>query len=297
MTVDDTLDNDSDSNGSSANLDEGLFYNVSFLKFIALSFFCGGFYKLYWTYKNWVCLEKAKQERCFPIGKTLFAPIFIIELLQDIKKEACKRGYTKDLHGIILGLVIIVFVLLENIIVLEATDKSTYPFFFAILVDILELISFIPYLIIQKYINDLNIFTNPKLKINNRFTIITWVLIVSGLVLKIDMYCYYFDKEKQIRGILSEKAYMKAIERRIKSYWHPPFSKQSRDVVVLFTVNKNGTIKNIEVSKSSGDPLMDQAAIKAVNNSAPFPFSFPGNEPDTDIEFTLNYNVVKEPVK
>ena len=111
------------------------------------------------------------------------------------------------------------------------------------------------------------------------------------------MYCYYFDKEKHIQGILSEKAYMKAIERRIKSNWHPPFSKQSKDVVVLFTVNKNGTIKNIKVSKSSGDTLMDQAAIKAVNNSAPFPFSFPGNEPDTDIEFTLNYNVVKEPVK
>lgn len=86
--------------------------------------------------------------------------------------------------------------------------------------------------------------------------------------------------------------YMAELQRRIKRNWQPPRKSQSKRVVVLFTVAKDGRLLNMRVNRSSGEPDADNAAISAVQLSAPFrplPSEFSGGS--IDIQFTFDYNV------
>lgn len=88
--------------------------------------------------------------------------------------------------------------------------------------------------------------------------------------------------------------YMREIERRIKRNWNPPKGNESRKVVVLFTVGRDGRLLSVKTLKSSGSVVYDRAAQKAVELTAPFR-SLPSeykNE-SVDIEFTFDYNVIK----
>ena len=87
-------------------------------------------------------------------------------------------------------------------------------------------------------------------------------------------------------------AYMAALTQRIKSNWDPPRGEESKRVVLLFTIAKDGRLLNIKVIKSSGNTLADKAALHAVELSAPFrplPAGFNGSS--VDIQFTFDYNV------
>ena len=86
--------------------------------------------------------------------------------------------------------------------------------------------------------------------------------------------------------------YMKELQRRIKTNWDPPKGDQSKRVVLLFKIAKDGKLLDCSVLKSSGLPSADKAAIHAVQVTAPFrplPAEFKG--PSIDIQFTFDYNV------
>lgn len=86
--------------------------------------------------------------------------------------------------------------------------------------------------------------------------------------------------------------YMRDVQMKIKRNWDPPKSNQSKRVVLVFTIAKDGRLVNIKVANSSGIPSVDKAAIAAVEYSAPFkplPVEFRGSE--IDIHFTFDYNV------
>ena len=86
--------------------------------------------------------------------------------------------------------------------------------------------------------------------------------------------------------------YMKDLQRRIKMNWDPPKGNESKRVVLLFSISKDGRLLNVKVSKSSGVPAADRAAINAVQLTAPFrplPAEFKGQK--VDIQFTFDYNV------
>ena len=86
--------------------------------------------------------------------------------------------------------------------------------------------------------------------------------------------------------------YMRELQRRIKMNWDPPKGNESKRVVLLFKIAKDGRLLSCRVSKSSGLPLADQAALKAVELTAPFrplPADFKGQS--IDIQFTFDYNV------
>lgn len=86
--------------------------------------------------------------------------------------------------------------------------------------------------------------------------------------------------------------YMKELQRRIKMNWDPPKGDQSKRVVLLFSIAKDGRLLNVSVHKSSGLPAADKAAIDAVKLTAPFrplPPDFKGKS--VDIQFTFDYNV------
>ena len=86
--------------------------------------------------------------------------------------------------------------------------------------------------------------------------------------------------------------YMRELQRRIKYNWHPPKGNESRKVVLLFKIAKNGQLLSCRVYRSSGLPSADQAALRAVKMTAPFrplPADYRGT--NIDIQFTFDYNV------
>ena len=86
--------------------------------------------------------------------------------------------------------------------------------------------------------------------------------------------------------------YMKELQRRIKMNWDPPKGNESKRVVLLFKIAKDGRLLSCSVFKSSGLPNADNAAINAVKLAAPFrplPPEYKGQ--NIDIQFTFDYNV------
>ena len=91
--------------------------------------------------------------------------------------------------------------------------------------------------------------------------------------------------------------YMRDLEQRIKKNWFPPKGDTSKRVVITFTIAKDGRLLSKRISKSSGLPLADQAALKAVESTAPFrplPPEFRGTS--VPIEFTFDYNVINSSI-
>lgn len=86
--------------------------------------------------------------------------------------------------------------------------------------------------------------------------------------------------------------YMRELQRRIKMNWDPPKGNESKRVVLLFKIAKDGRLLSLRVFKSSGIPSADKAALSAVELTAPFkrlPPEFRGQS--IDIQFTFDYNV------
>lgn len=86
--------------------------------------------------------------------------------------------------------------------------------------------------------------------------------------------------------------YMRELQRRIKMNWDPPKGNESKRVVLLFKIARDGRLLSVRVYKSSGVPGADKAALNAVELTAPFrplPAEFRGS--NIDIQFTFDYNV------
>lgn len=86
--------------------------------------------------------------------------------------------------------------------------------------------------------------------------------------------------------------YMADLQRRIKRNWQPPKQGQSKRVILMFAISRDGRLLGLRVQRSSGDPDTDRAAISAVQLSSPFrslPSDFSGSS--IDIQFTFDYNV------
>lgn len=86
--------------------------------------------------------------------------------------------------------------------------------------------------------------------------------------------------------------YMRELQRRIKMNWDPPKGNESKRVVLLFKIARDGRLLSVRVFKSSGIPNADRAALNAVQLTAPFrplPRDFRGAS--IDIQFTFDYNV------
>lgn len=86
--------------------------------------------------------------------------------------------------------------------------------------------------------------------------------------------------------------YMKELQRRIKMNWEPPKGNESKRVVLLFKIARDGRLISHRVFKSSGIGVVDNAAMHAVELTAPFKPLPPEYKGDTiDIQFTFDYNV------
>jgi len=84
---------------------------------------------------------------------------------------------------------------------------------------------------------------------------------------------------------------MAELERRIKRSWAPPRVPLSKRVVAKFVISRAGALSGLAISSSSGSASVDQAALRAIENSAPFAPLPEGADENVDIQFTFDYNV------
>ena len=101
------------------------------------------------------------------------------------------------------------------------------------------------------------------------------------------------DNQSYENGMFT--SYMRNVQNKIKTNWVPPKGDESRKVVLVFKVGKDGRILSHSIYNSSGDKTMDDAAIEALLKSQPFepfPDNFSGDS--IDIQFTFDYNVHKK---
>lgn len=88
------------------------------------------------------------------------------------------------------------------------------------------------------------------------------------------------------------KPYMEALEKSIKSNWHPPKGDSDHIVRVKFKVHKNGEISDLAFDRMSRSPENDAAVIKAIIASMPALPPLPEGSPENvDISFTFEYHV------
>ena len=74
--------------------------------------------------------------------------------------------------------------------------------------------------------------------------------------------------------------YLKKLKKKISDLWGYPRQayerKEEGDVVVKFSVNRNGGLEQALVLTSSGSGFLDQGALKVIGAAAPYD-PFPGN--------------------
>jgi TonB family protein len=73
-------------------------------------------------------------------------------------------------------------------------------------------------------------------------------------------------------------SYARLIKEKIMIHWsYPPEARNNLvegRLLVLFSLNREGALTRLDITKSSGHSILDQEAAKAIRASSPFP-SFP----------------------
>ncbi len=90
--------------------------------------------------------------------------------------------------------------------------------------------------------------------------------------------------------------YLARLKQRIQREWVYPEEAWSRgvsgDLLLVFTLNKNGSLTNLRLVQSSGFPILDQEALRAIKQSAPFdPFPPQMGEEPWNISAAFHYNL------
>jgi len=70
---------------------------------------------------------------------------------------------------------------------------------------------------------------------------------------------------------LKYPAYFRALERKMYANWSPPGGGDLRQVLVTFTILRDGSVYGTTIEQSSGNVFYDQAALRSVLRSTPFP--------------------------
>jgi TonB family protein len=79
--------------------------------------------------------------------------------------------------------------------------------------------------------------------------------------------------------------YMTEVDKCMKWSWNPPKDATHREVRIIFSINRDGSLKDLKLLRSSGSPKMDQSALQAAKDASPLPAPYT-SEP-LDIDFTF----------
>lgn len=87
--------------------------------------------------------------------------------------------------------------------------------------------------------------------------------------------------------------YLEEIHKQISGKWQPPALNKDSEVVLKFTILKNGHVVDEQVSQSSGIKEVDESALTALRRSSPLPplpLSFPRDQVTVNFNFTVRAN-------
>jgi TonB family protein len=85
-------------------------------------------------------------------------------------------------------------------------------------------------------------------------------------------------------------AFLPDLERRIKKHWFPPKGNEYRVIVVGFKVHDGGQMSDLCVVESPGIQIADNAAVKAVEDAAPFRPLPTGSPESIDVQCRFDYD-------
>lgn len=91
-------------------------------------------------------------------------------------------------------------------------------------------------------------------------------------------------------------SYLARVKRRIENRWSYPQEAMAvgigGELLLVFTLNKAGTLTQIALLQSSGFPVLDEEALRAVKQAAPYdPFPAELGEEPWNITASFRYNV------
>ena len=89
--------------------------------------------------------------------------------------------------------------------------------------------------------------------------------------------------------------YMVDVKSRIRKAWVPPKGTEAERVLIVFGINKDGTVKNLRLIRPSKTESVNEAAKRAVENAAPFPPLPESAGRDFETVFQLNEAFLKGP--
>ncbi|HEX4002264.1 MAG TPA: energy transducer TonB [Candidatus Acidoferrales bacterium] len=89
--------------------------------------------------------------------------------------------------------------------------------------------------------------------------------------------------------------YVEAVQRRVSSNWLQstvdPSVAYAPRVVVTFTILRDGTVTNVQITQRSNDYSVDNSAVRAVNASSPLDRLPPGySGSSVNVEFYFDYH-------
>jgi len=91
------------------------------------------------------------------------------------------------------------------------------------------------------------------------------------------------------------KPFMSGLNKRIRSAWNPGQVTSSSHAVASFVLDKQGDIKALCLTKSSGSKKADEAALQAAADAAPFG-ALPAGSPEiVYVRYSFDMNILSRP--
>jgi TonB family protein len=91
--------------------------------------------------------------------------------------------------------------------------------------------------------------------------------------------------------------YLEEMHKQISGKWQPPAVNKDSEVILRFTILKNGHVIDEQVAQSSGDKRVDESALAALRKASPLPplpLSFSKDSITVNFNFVVRANSYEE---
>jgi hypothetical protein len=153
---------------------EPVFFAVSKLKLALMSVVTFGLYEIYWFYKNWKCVQRNYKDNVSAPVRALFYPLVSYPLFKRIREHAAKSGIEGGVPAGALAIAVFALAMLWRL---------PDPWW------VVSLFGFLPLLLVQSTVNEINRKLAPDADANSRFSganiaalVIGGILLVLGVV-------------------------------------------------------------------------------------------------------------------
>jgi len=146
-----------------------VYFSVSKPKLIVMSLCTFGIYEIYWFFKNWKLVKERTGQNISPFWRAVFPIFFCYSLFNSIQHSANSHGVLSRMRPGWLAF---------SYIALGVSWKLPGSAW------LISFLTFLPLLLVQEVINDINVKVAPDAEFNSKFS---WkniiVIIIGGILL------------------------------------------------------------------------------------------------------------------